>query len=89
MTYPYMTRAEVRKYENDIINNNVSQIARSPDGFMYTYLNTRTISPELDKKRTSFISRTLPAYLKNPTYKRFLSLIAWAYIAPPSYMNTK
>jgi hypothetical protein len=87
MKYPYISRAEVRKYQDEIINNDVSQIARSPDGFMYEYLNTRTVSPELDTRRNNYITRTLPAYLKNPTYRRWLSLVAWAYKTPQLHIK--
>jgi hypothetical protein len=32
------------------------------------------------RKRDLFIRRTLAAYTKNPTYRRALALMAWAYM---------
>ena len=33
-----------------------------------------------EQKRNAYLSRSIPQYLANPTYRRKLSLIAWAYL---------
>lgn len=78
MNYPFMSRSEVRKYYKLIEELNMSLIARSPHGFLYNYLKN-TLTPELINKRNAFIARTLAAYNRNPTVRRYLSLITWSY----------
>jgi hypothetical protein len=34
------------------------------------------------QRRDAFIARALPVYNANPTHRRALSLIAWAYMPP-------
>ena len=63
--------------------NNVSRIARGETektGFLEVYKRYGINLPEIwIKKRNSFIARTLPAYKANPTYRRYLSLLAWGF----------
>ena len=73
-----MSKKEVKKYLDEAIKYKVSIKSRL-DGFTYHYLNSNKISDEWLKKRNAFISRTLPAYKKNKTYRRKLSLIMWAH----------
>lgn len=86
--YQWFPVKNVKVYLPDIIKQNVSEVARSKDGFLTNYLKHGSsirfdIAPGTNmtwaKKRELFIKRTLPAYLKNPTERRRLSLIAWAY----------
>jgi len=86
--YNFLTRTQIKRFLPEIEKNNVSEIARSERGFLSNYLkfgkkikNIKVPSENItwDVKRNNFISRTLPAYQKNPTYRRYLSLIAWAY----------
>ena len=90
--YRWVSLNQLLKYENDIIKENVSKTARSTGGFLYEYKKYKTSSimksakvPNenilWEQKRNAFIARTLPAYQANPTYRRWLSLIAWAYYA--------
>jgi hypothetical protein len=83
MNYPLMKRQEIIPYIPEMIRLGVSEVARSHRGFLTNYLsNPEDLSDDWVKKRNAFIARTLPAYLKNPTYPRLLSLYAWAYKPP-------
>lgn len=73
-----MTRSEVKEFLPEIIKNDVSEVARGNDGFTTLYLSGK-LTPEMEKKRKSFISRSYASYKINPTYRRKLSLIAWAF----------
>lgn len=73
----------IAKYEPDMERLKVSLVARSPRGFLTAYKkvggNINKLSGEWKAKRLAFIARHLPQYRKNPTYRRRLALIAWAY----------
>jgi len=88
--YPWLRLNTVLKFLPEIEKYDVSKVARSERGFLthyrkYGYANAmkQMIVPNenitWDQKRNAFIDRVLPAYKKNPTYRRYLSLIAWAY----------
>ena len=88
--YPWLRLNTVLKFLPEIERQNVSKVARSERGFLthyrkYKYANAmkHMIVPNenitWDQKRNAFIDRVLPVYQKNPTYRRYLSLIAWAY----------
>lgn len=82
--YPYMTLSQISKYEPEMIASRVSEVARSPRGFL-TYFkkiggNPNNVNDFWRKKRHGFIARTLPSYLSHKTTRRRLSLIAWAYM---------
>ena len=73
-----------------LVENGVSEVARSRRGFIRAYAHFRTpmrMAIEFvpgervtwAQKRELFIRRTLAAYKINPTYRRALSLMAWAY----------
>ena len=58
----------------------VSQVARSKDQFLDQYRKYGSRLPIYwDTKRTNFIKRHLVQYKLNPTYRRKLALLAWAY----------
>lgn len=78
--YPYMKYDEIMKYEDLAKKWKVSEIARGPNGFMNAYKTNIHLTIFWKKKRNSFIARTLAAYIKNPTKRRLLSLIFWAYL---------
>ena len=89
--YRWLSLNQVLKYENEMIKENVSNVARSHDGFLGEYKKYKTTNIMKkakvpyeniywETKRNAFIARTLPAYEKNPTYRRWLSLVAWAYM---------
>ena len=88
--YKWMSLQEVLKYLPQIKKENVSVKARSKDGFLTHYKKFKYANIMYDKlvpdsnmnwstKRKLFIQRTLPAYKSNPTIRRKLALIAWAY----------
>jgi len=72
----------------------VSQVARGRGGFMGIYKRAGTASQMRKKivsrghdltwgrKREAFIARHMAQYTKNPTYRRWLALVMWAYKAP-------
>ena len=92
--YEWMPIEEVESLLPTIEAAGVSEVARGRDGFLTAYRRLRTpmrmaIEPvpghatqTWSQRRDNFIARTLPAYNANPTHRRALSLIAWAY-APP------
>lgn len=69
---------EVLKYEKQARDLGVSEVARSRTGFLGRYKNN-----ELDdywmNKRENFIKRHLVQYKKNPTTRRRLALMMWAF----------
>lgn len=87
--YKLLSQIEVKKYLDSIKSQDVSKRARKPDGFTSIYLNEGLKGLEKtypNKKhnylteRELFIKRHLAQYVKNPTERRKLALIAWAYI---------
>jgi len=89
-TYPWLSLSEIKKYEPEMERLGVSKVARSPRGFLTWYKRDstsqgrRTIKGLADfvrwrNRRRGFIARHLVQYRKNPTYRRWLALVAWAY----------
>lgn len=87
--YPLMSSREIIPYIKEMERLKVSEVARSPRGFLYNYLKyggmvlkSTTPNSSIDwwKTRENFIKRHLVQYNKNPTYRRKLALIAWAYM---------
>ena len=83
MKYKIMDYKNVLKHEKEAIDKNVSEIARSKNGWFHTLKKNKgdisKMPNALLKKRDSFIARTLPAYLKNKTRRRLLSLYMWSF----------
>lgn len=87
MSYKLLTKDEIDEYLPLMIAEKVSTRARKPDGFLTVYLSGKPINqllyPGKDhtylKERENFLKRTIPAYVKKPSLRRFLALIAWAY----------
>jgi hypothetical protein len=87
--YSLMSPSEVLQYKYQMEQTGVSQVARAQGGFMHTYLKdgermlNRVITPSTGytwaKKREAFIKRHLVQYKKDPSLRRRLALIAWAY----------
>jgi hypothetical protein len=81
--YSYMPLSEIRKYEPEMQKLGVSEVARSPRGFLTAYKriggNPNKLSDDWKIKRHGFIRRHLAQYEVNPTLRRRLALIAWAY----------
>lgn len=89
MDYKYMSLKEIAEYESEMERLSVSIVARSPRGFLTYYKkirgDIRRVSRSWQKKRNAFIARHLAQYVKDPTYRRFLALIAWAYKPSKKY----
>lgn len=89
MNYRYLTLKEIAKYEPDMERLGVSIVARAQRGFLTYYKkiggNPSKASEFWRKKREGFIARHLVQYSHNPTYRRFLALIAWAYKPSKGY----
>lgn len=77
-----LTLEVIRGYEPEMKRLGVSKVARSPRGFLTAYKRAgsyRNLSENWKLKRKNFIARHNAQYKKNPTYRRRLALIAWAY----------
>lgn len=80
----FLSLTTIKQHEALMRKLNVSEVARSPSGFLAAYKRANgdptRLSESWHARRKAFIARTLPAYHKNPTLRRKLSLIAWAYM---------
>lgn len=87
MSYKLLSKNQIEEFLPLIQAEKVSLRARKPDGFLTVYLSGKNIAttpyPEKEhsylRERELFIKRTLASYVKKPTIRRFLSLVAWAY----------
>ena len=89
--YRWMPLKDVLRYEPEMERLGVSKVARSPRGFLTAYKQGRTaaatklmVVPDhphqtWGRRRNQFIARHLAQYRANPTYRRWLALVAWAY----------
>lgn len=78
--YKFLSYDEVMKYMPLIIAQKVSEVARSKGQFLDQYKKYGTNLPDnWLVKRENFIKRHMAQYKKNPTLRRQLALIAWAY----------
>lgn len=80
--YDHLTFKELEKYIEEAEMFGVSKVARGPGGFVEAYKKAKAIknmSQEWQRKRINFIKRTLAQYKKNPTHRRRLALIMWAF----------
>jgi hypothetical protein len=68
----------------------VSEVARSPNGFLGQYKKYKTYNNfknnkvpngliDWGDKRNAFIDRHLAQYIKNPTERRRLAILVWGY----------
>ena len=87
----YLPLSEIAKYEPEMRRLKVSKVARSPRGFLTYYKRVGGRPDKVNEhwrvKRNGFIARHLAQYNKNPTYRRFLALVAWAYKPKKSYRS--
>jgi hypothetical protein len=88
MEYSLMNKADVAKWLPTIQSYKVSIRATSENGFLTNYLkngsnilNEQSDQPQYTwkKKRDLFLKRTIAAFKKKETIRRYLSLIAWAH----------
>ena len=89
--YKVMTLSQILKYEDEMKRLKVSDVARSPSGFLGQYKKHGTFNNFKDKqvpngkqdwedKREGFVARHLTQYKKNPTERRRLAMIAWGFL---------
>ena len=72
----------IQDHLNQIIEERVSLQARSPNQFLDQYKRYgKNLPIYWVNKRNAFIARVLPTYLINTTFRRWLSLVCWAYKA--------
>jgi hypothetical protein len=82
MAKKYLTLNQIGKYEPEMKRQKVSTVARSQRGFLTAYKragNRNNLPENWQRKRAAFIARHGTQYDKNPTPRRRLALIAWAY----------
>ena len=78
--FPFISYKQIESYLPEIEREKVSQVARSQNGFLSIYKQYGVNMPNDWKiKRENFIKRHLVQYEKNPTHRRKLALIVWAY----------
>ena len=86
-----MALRRVLVYEDEMERLGVSKVARGPRGFLTAFKRHGTAAATKNKpvpgypgqtweaRRNAFIGRHLAQYMTNPTPRRRLALIAWAY----------
>jgi hypothetical protein len=78
--YPFVPLSEVKRVLPDIVKEGVSKRARSKSQFLDQYKKFGTSLPaKWVSTRNNFIKRTSAQYKKNPTKRRRLALLAWAF----------
>lgn len=89
----WMPYAQAHRWEAEAEMRGVSQVARSSRGFMRAYERhptaaqlRRTPHPTRNHswahERANFVKRHMEQYRKNPTRRRWLALVMWAYMPP-------
>ena len=91
-SYRWMSYKDAAKYLPEAQEKGVSKVARGRDGFMGVYKRAGTSAnmkttmysktQSWGTRRTNFIKRHMAQYVKNPTSRRWLALIMWAYKPP-------
>ena len=92
MGYHWVSLATVKRYEAQARRLGVSQVARSPRGFLRAYeaaggsarvVNATRVpghpNQTWGQRRASFIARHLAQYRRQPTARRRYALLMWAY----------
>ena len=83
-----MAYAQAAAHEEEAAMRDVSTVARGTGGFMRVYESAgsakamrrlRVGNITWEKKRDNFVKRHLAQYLTNPTRRRWLALVMWAY----------
>ena len=96
MTLSWMTYEAAHAFEKEAERLGVSETARSKRGFMREYQLAKSAAAMRSRplpagvhggdtwgiKRDNFVKRHMAQYRKNPTYRRFLALIMWAFRPP-------
>jgi hypothetical protein len=82
MNYKFMPLSKIKEKEPEMRRLKVSEVARSPRGFLTAYKKAGTpdkLSEAWQNKRRGFIARHKASYDVKPTPRRKLALQAWAY----------
>lgn len=78
--YPFIKYSEIKTYIPLIKELQVSKKARSQNQFLDVYKQYGKLMPNSWKrKREAFIDRHFAQYKENPTIRRRLALITWAF----------
>jgi len=79
----WLPLSTIRRYEPEMERLGVSKVARSPRGFLTAYKRAGGDPGRLSefwvRKREGFIARHMSQYRVNPTRRRWLAMVAWAY----------
>lgn len=87
-SYPVMGRALAEAFVPFMEAMDVSEVARSRRGFFHNWgehgarvwpMRDPRFGQRWDERRDNFVARHLAQYERNPTVRRFLALVAWAY----------
>jgi hypothetical protein len=80
MTYKFVPIQQIQPYIPEIEFLKVSKVARSPGQFLEQYkIHGKDLPEHWLIKREGFIKRMLRPYKLNPTRRRKLALLCWAY----------
>lgn len=78
--YPFLNIKTIEMYMPLIIDYNVSIQARKPKQFLDMYkTHEQQLPVKWIEKRENFIKRHIVQYRENPTIRRRLAMITWAY----------
>ncbi len=81
--YPWLSLSEIAKYEPEMKRLGVSKVARSERGFLTMFKEVRDprkVSEYWKNRRRGFIARHMAQFKVDRGYRRWLSLICWAYM---------
>jgi hypothetical protein len=78
--YPILPINKIKPWISEMERLKVSKVARSERGILTHFLKNKSLNENFIKKRNSFLSRTLVSFYRKPSYRRFLSIIAWMYM---------
>lgn len=82
--YHWLPLTVIRHHEPEMRRLGVSLVARSPRGFLTAYKRAggdhRRLSDYWIRRRDGFIARHLAQFRVDYGYRRWLALIAWAYM---------
>lgn len=88
---PLVPYAKLAVWRREAERLRVSEVARSQRGFMthYKKFGRKVLGKQVPdgritwgQRRYNFIKRHMAQYRKNPTYRRYLALLMWAYKPP-------
>ena len=78
--YPFLSLKTIEMYMPLIKQYKVSIQARKPGQFLSVYkLHGQQLPQKWAEKRENFITRHIIQYRENPTIRRRLAIITWAY----------